>query len=286
MTPLALMKTLVALSIVVGCASCSNRLSDDSDSTDSSWLLVDNFQSGLNHWTHIDVQNDTNPFVANPQIAKIQRDPQSKNQFMLRKPAPDGVVGNRKAIGFRPLPVAVQVGETYTFYTRISVEYFPNNQSFGLASVAAEQIPNNDYNAFEAMIRVTDKAESNGHRNDGTLQVLGGGDMRYSNIVNPTTGKSAQPLRINQWYELWYVVNNSSREQGGQSYDLYLRGGEFSSQQRVFENAQFRMGREKPLAHFMTICNTGPADEPYGNGGVRYDDIYMAAGRQLTTPVK
>ena len=77
---------------------------------------------------------------------------------MLRKPAADGVVGNRKAIGFRPLPVPIQVGETSTLYTRINVEYFPNNHSFGLSNSAASDIPDHGYDALEPMIRITDKA--------------------------------------------------------------------------------------------------------------------------------
>jgi hypothetical protein len=230
------------------------------------WLLVDNFESGFEHWTHSDAQED--------------------NHLMIRKPAAEGIVGNRKAIGFMPLPVDIEVGETYTFYTRFNVEYFPNNQSFGLTSVPASEIPDHDYNSFELMIRVTDKLEGNGYKNDGTLQVLGGGEMRYSNIVNPATGESAQPLQTDEWYEVWYVVNNASRDEGGQRYDLYVRGGEFANQQLVFEGAVFRMQRELPLQNFMTICNTGPHDAPYGNGGVRYDDIYMTPGRNLSSPLQ
>ena len=250
------------------------------------WLLVDNFESGLEQWTHVDVENNTDPFVPDPQIAEIRIDAQTEDHFMLRKPAADGVVGNRKAIGFRPLPVTVQVGETYTFYTRFSVEYFPNNQSFGLANVSAAEIPEHDYNSFELMIRVTDKTEGNGYKNDGTLQVLGGGEMRYSNIIDPATGESAQPLQTDEWYEVWYVANNAPSDAGGQSYNLYIRGGEFKTQQLVFEDAVFRMGRTLPLQYFMTICNTGPQDGPYGNGGVRYDDIYMAPGLNLTSPLQ
>ncbi|MDX1515999.1 MAG: hypothetical protein R3288_04120, partial [Woeseiaceae bacterium] len=142
----------------------------------SPWLLVDDFESGdtLESWTNIDVQNDTNPHVPDPQISEIRRDPGTGNRYMLRKPAADGVVGNRKAIGFISLPVPVPVGATYTFYTRISVEYFPNNQSFGLINVAASDIPAQHYDSFEPMIRITDKPESDGYKNDGTLMVLSG----------------------------------------------------------------------------------------------------------------
>lgn len=276
----------LVLGAILACSACAERPSEQQEKPRSEWLLVDDFESGLEQWTHVDVENNTDPFVPDPQIAEIRVDVQAEDHFMLRKPAADGVVGNRKAIGFRPLPVAVQVGETYTFYTRFSVEYFPNNQSFGLANVPAAEIPEHDYNSFELMIRVTDKTEGNGYKNDGTLQVLGGGEMRYSNIIDPATGESAQPLQTDEWYEVWYVVNNAPDDEGGQSYDLYIRGGEFETQQLVFENAVFRMGRTLPLEHFMTICNTGPHDGPYGNGGVRYDDIYMAPGLNLGSPLQ
>jgi len=231
------------------------------------------------------VQNDTNPHVPNPQVSEIRRDSATGNQYMLRKPAADGVVGNRKAIGFTPLPVPVQVGTTYTFFTRINVEYFPNNQSFGLVNVAASDIPLQHYDSFEPMIRITDKQESDGYKNDGTLTVLSG-KKAYSKIINPATGEPAKPLEPGEWYELWYVVNNARRKTGGQRYDVYLRGGEFETQQLVFKGADFRVQRTLPLTYFMAISNTGPHDAPYGNGGVRYDDVYMAAGRNLYSPLK
>ena len=253
----------------------------------ASWLLVDDFENhtALEGWTNVDVQNDTDPHVPNPQISDVLEDPETGNRFMLRKPAADGIVGNRKAIGFTPLPVSVNVGETYTFYTRVNVEYFPNNHSFGLGNVPIAEIPEYHYDSFEPMIRITDKRESDGFRNDGTLMVLSG-EKSYSRIIDPATGKAAEPLVPGEWYELWYVVNNATREAGGQRYDLLIRGGEFDTQQLVFEKADFRMQRALPLTFFMAISNTGPHDQPYGNGGVRYDDIYMVSGRNLSSPLQ
>jgi len=269
-------------------AACTNISTIQLEESQSTWLLVENFESGspLDSWSHIDVQNDTDPFVPDPQIAEIREEPDNGNRYLIRKPAADGVVGNRKAIGFIPLPVTVQIGETHTFYTRINVEYFPNNHSFGLANVSASDIPDQHYDSFEPMIRVTDKWESNGSKNDGTLMVLSGNNKAYRRIINPENGENAEPLRTGEWYELWYVVNNAPHDEGGQRYDLYVRGGEFETRRLVFEGADFRMRRTLPLLSFMTICNTGPRDRPYGNGGVRYDDIYMAPGRNLTSPLQ
>jgi len=75
------------------------------------------------------------------------------------------------------------------------------------------------------------------------------------------------------------VVNNAAYEAGGQRYDLYIRGGEFAAQQLVCAGAEFRMQRTLPLIFFMAISNTGSHKAPYGNGGVRYDDIYMVLGQ-------
>lgn len=251
------------------------------------WLLVDDFESGptLNGWMNVDAQNDTNPHVPTPQVSEIRVESGNGNRYMIRKPAADGVVGNRKAIGLKPLPTPVQVGETYTFYTRLNVEYFPNNHSFGLANVAAAEIPAYHYDAFEPMIRITDKFESYGYKNDGTLMVLSG-NKSYSKIKNAETGGPANPMQPGAWYEVWYVVNNATYGESGQRYDLYVRGGEFATQQLAYQGAIFRMQRELPLTSFMAICNTGPAKAPYGNGGVRYDDIYMSAGRNLSSPVQ
>ena len=238
----------------------------------------------MDNWTNIDVQNETDPHTPDPQITKILSEEKTGNRYMLRKPAADGVTGNRKAIGFVPLPEPVAVGETYTFFTRVNVEHFPNNHSFGLSNVSASDILGLGYESFEPMIRITDKLESDGYKNDGTLMVLTA-DKAYAKIINPASGRPARPLRSGQWYELWYVVNNGQRDAGGQRYDLYVRGGEFATQQLVFKGAEFRMQRTMPLTFFMAISNTGPHKAPYGNGGVRYDDIYMAPGRRLSSPL-
>jgi len=274
---------LLAGALLIG-AGCSSGLIAKNGELPA-WQLIDDFETdqSLKAWTRIDAQNETDPFVPNPQISDIRVE--DGNKYLLRRPAADGVVGNRKAITATPLPEPIAVGETYTLYTRVNVEFFPNNHSFGLANVPLAEIGDQNYNAFEPMIRITDKFESDGFKNDGTLMVLVE-HKAYSKIANPVTGESAKPLVPDTWYEIWCVVNNSPREAGGQTYDLYVRGGEFADQQLVFEGASFRMQREAPLGFFMTIANTGPKDKPYGNGGVRYDDIYMVPGRRLTSPLK
>ncbi|MEP4891892.1 MAG: hypothetical protein ABJV04_17860 [Aliiglaciecola sp.] len=256
--------------------------------TATDWILIDNFETdnSLAKWTKADTKNDTSPKVHSPQITERQKDvtAHSENVYLIKKPAAEGIVGNRKALTYAALPQRVEVGETYTFYTRINVESFPNNHAFGISNMSPSDIELHDYNAFEATLRVTDKAESNGHKNTGALMVKT--QQGYANIVNNRTGKDAKPLVPGLWYEIWYVVNNRIKSDGGQTYDVYFKGGnEFPEQQKVYSNASFRMQRELPLTHFLMNCNTGPKKQPYGNGGLKYDDLYMTKGHNLQSPL-
>lgn len=247
--------------------------------------MIDNFESPnpLNEWIQVDTQNDTNPRVENPQISEVRSEEGESNHFFIKKPAAEGVVGNRKALSYRKLPTSVAIGEVFTFYARINIEYFPNNHVFGLSNLQPNEINLNDYNALEPSLRITDKFESNGFKNDGTLMVRKDGG--YAKIFNQRANREAKPLQTNTWYEVWFVVNNIKVSEEGQYYDVYLQGGdEFPTQQKVYAKAEFRMKRELPLIYFLANCNTGPADKPYGNGGVRYDDLYMVKGEVLTTP--
>ncbi len=249
----------------------------------SAWLLVDDFESNdLSSWYKRDTENQTSPLIKNPQVTEIRREA-SGNHYLIKKPAHEGVVGNRKALSFVKLPKSIEVGATATIYTRFQVEHFPNNHIFGLSNLDPEGITKHDYNAFEPSLRITDKAESDGSKNDGTLMVKL--DKGYANVRNYARQESAKPLQEKLWYEVWYVVNNAPLSEGGQQYDVYLRGGEFTQQKLVYRSADFRIKRELPLNYFLANCNTGPINKPYGNGGVLYDDIYLAFGSELSTPL-
>ena len=105
----------------------SNDTTSLADNTQ--WMLVDNFEHAtpLLNWQKMDTDNNTRPFISDPQVTEVRLDEQSNNHYLLKKPAAEGVVGNRKAMSIIKLPSEVAVGETFTFYTRIKVEYFPNN---------------------------------------------------------------------------------------------------------------------------------------------------------------
>lgn len=250
----------------------------------SSWIRIDDFESSdsIESWTLVDTRNDTDPRVENPQITEVRAE--NDNNYLLKKPAAEGIIGNRKALSYMKLPVPVKVGETYTFYVRFNVEYFPNNHVFGMSNLEPDGINQYDYDAFESTLRITDKHESDGTKNDGTLMVRKDGG--YAKIRNELAGKVSGPLQTDTWYEAWLVADNRKANEGGQKYDVYLRGGdEFPEQLKVYVEADFRMKRELPLIYFLANCNTGPVDNPYGNGGLRYDDIYMAPGVVLTAPI-
>ena len=135
----------------------------------------------------------------------------------------------------------------------LNVEAFPNDHVFGLSNMGPEGIIEHAYDAFEPTVRITD---------------------RY-----------ARPLEPGAWYEIWLVVNNSSPANGGQIYDMYMRGGsEFPEQAIVYSGADFRMKRNLAIIYFSATRNTGSKEKPYGNGGVKYDDLYMKRGVDLLTP--
>lgn len=248
------------------------------------WIKIDDFETGnLTGWIKADTKNETDPLLPKPQITEIRAE-DSGNRFLIKKPAKDGVVGNRKALTYKKLPIPIPAGATYTIYSRFLVEEFPNNHVFGLSNLPPKEIELHDYNAFEPTLRVTDKLESDGTRNTGALMVRTGSG--YSNVQNYARQRSSEPLQPGIWYQVWWVVNNANLAEGGQTYDVYLKGGEFKQQVKVFEGASFRMKRTRPIQYFLMNCNTGPIDAPYGNGGLAYDDLYMHKGLSLAIPPK
>jgi len=279
-------KRLALLGWILVVSACAHQNTNDASYEAADWKKIDDFESHapLNDWTMIDTFNQTQPKIDNPQITEIREEANIDNRYLIKKPAADGVLGNRKALTFKKLPVAIGVGETYTFYARVNVQAFPNNHVLGLSNLDPEGIIENDYNSLEPSLRITDRFDGNvNFQNDGTLAVRKG-DW-YERIINDKTQSYASPMQPNTWYEIWTVVNNNKLAEGGQKYDVYIRGGdEFPSRQKVYTGADFRMKRELPISYIYATCNGGPIDTPYGNGGVRYDDFYMAAGTVLSAP--
>jgi hypothetical protein len=277
---------LSILTLIVAVRLVGQGVPTESVIQTSSWIKIDDFESAnsLKNWTLADTQNETNPRVENPQVTEV-RDEDGRNKFLIKKPAPEGIIGNRKALSFRELPITINVGEIYTFHLRLNVEYFSNNHVFGLSNLDVEGIKEQAYNALEPSLRVTDRYDRQLEaKNDGTLMVKK--DPWYDKIYNSKADRIAKPMEPSTWYEIWMVINNGKISEGGQTYDVYIKGGkEFPTQQKVYTRADFRMKRALPLRYFMANCNTGSVDKPYGNGGLRYDDLYMTAGVVLTSPL-
>ena len=280
-------KRLALLGCLLVFSACTHQKTERTANALADWTKIDDFESEapLADWTIIDTLNQTEPKIENPQLTEVRKDTNSNNRYLIKKPAADGVLGNRKALTFKKLPVSIGVGETYTFYARVNVQAFPNNHVLGLSNLDPEGIIENDYNSLEPSLRITDRFDGNvNFQNDGTLAVRKG--KWYERIINEKTQSYASPMQTDRWYEIWTVVDNRKLADGGQKYDVYIRGGdEFPSQQKVYTGADFRMKRELPITYIYATCNGGPSDNPYGNGGVRYDDFYMAAGTILSTPV-
>jgi len=278
----SLTQRLALLCCMLAASACTLNTSNES----SDWTIIDDFESEapLADWTMIDTFNQTQPKIENPQLTEVRKEDGSNNRYLIKKPAADGVLGNRKALTFKKLPVAIGVGETYTFYARVNVEAFPNNHVLGLSNLDPAGIIENDYNSLEPSLRITDRFDGNvNFQNDGTLAVRKG--KWYERIINEKTKSYASPMQTDTWYEIWTVVNNDKAAAGGQKYDVYIRGGdEFPTRQKVYTGADFRMKRELPITYIYATCNGGPIDTPYGNGGVRYDDFYMTAGTVLSAP--
>jgi len=241
-------KRLALLCCILLVSACAYQNTYNTSNESTNWEKIDDFESdaSLKDWTMIDTFNQTQPKIDNPQVTQVREEVGIDNHYLIKKPAADGILGNRKALSFKKLPTAIGVGETYTFYARVNVQAFPNNHVLGLSNLDSEGIIENDYNSLEPSLRITDRYDGNvNFKNDGTLAV----------------------------------------RKGGQKYDVYIRGGdEFPSQQKVYTGADFRMKRELPITYIYATCNGGPIDTPYGNGGVRYDDFYMAEGTVLSAP--
>lgn len=104
--------------LLVACSGLLACSQNNQNAPSAKWLLVDNFEQPLKGWTKADTDNQTQPYVANPQVTKIEVEETAKgiNHILIKKPAEKGIVGNRKALSYKKLPKTVPVGETYTFF--------------------------------------------------------------------------------------------------------------------------------------------------------------------------
>ena len=283
-TGLATFSFALMVTLSTSCSTTSHHQSPN-------WLIIDDFEASdaLDKWTLYDAQNETIPKIDNPQVTEIRQESVINNgkvnKYLIKKAGPDGIYGNRKALSFRKLPKAIEVGEIYTLYMRLNVKSFDNNHVFGLSNMQPEKIKKLAYEAFEPTLRITDRFDPHvNEQNNGAMQVRN--NPWYDVVYNKKEDRKVNPFETNTWYEVWMVVNNQKKSVGGQRYDVYVKGGkEFPIQQKVYTGADFRIKRELPLIYFQATCNSGPVDAPFGNGGLRYDDLYMVKGVELSSPL-
>lgn len=77
-----LILTALICCAVAACSLASQNAVVAADQS-SSWMLVDDFESGssLKGWTNIDLQNETKPFIPNPQIAEVRAEAGVSNHY-------------------------------------------------------------------------------------------------------------------------------------------------------------------------------------------------------------
>jgi len=111
-------KQIALLCCMIVLSACTSQNTHDTSHESADWTKIDDFESEapLNDWTMIDTLNQTQPKIDNPQLTQVRKETNIDNRYLIKKPAIDGVLGNRKALTFKKLPVAIGVGETYTFY--------------------------------------------------------------------------------------------------------------------------------------------------------------------------
>jgi len=215
-------KLIALLCCVLVVSACTHQNTLNISPVSGDWEKIDDFESEapLADWTMIDTFNQTQPKIENPQVTEVRREANSNNRYLIKKPAADGVLGNRNALTFKKLPIAIGVGETYTFYARVNVQAFPNNHVLGLSNLDPQGIIENDYNSLEPSLRITDRFDGNvNFQNDGTLAVRKGN--WYERIINEKTKTYASPMQTDTWYEIWTVVNNSKLAVSKPTKSLY-----------------------------------------------------------------
>lgn len=71
--------------LLVACSGLLACSQNNQNAPSAKWLLVDNFEQPLRGWTKADTDNQTQPYVANPQVTKIEVEDTTKgiNHFLI-----------------------------------------------------------------------------------------------------------------------------------------------------------------------------------------------------------
>lgn len=224
----------------------------------NSWQLVANFetQDALDGWSL---------FNADAEDVQWEVEPSGNAYLSVRATAEPFT----RTMLIAPLPHTVEVADVVTLYGRMQPESHAVNTVWGLSGQAASAFPSLTYDAFEVIGRMMDDATDYITIRDGESYV-------------PARGGDVGDLRLDTWYEYWFVVRNGGEASGGQTFDVYWRRDDNDAEPaKVYTNADFRISEEAPLTQFAIIANDGANG---ANGRMRFDDIFLVDGEVLSRP--
>jgi hypothetical protein len=82
------------------------------------------------------------------------------------------------------------------------------------------------------------------------------------------------------WYETWFVLDSTT-----QTYDAYIKGGDWAEQTQIVTGAAFRKQGTDPQNRFYMRMSTGDIANPKSVDKVLIDDLTVdTTGENLTTP--
>lgn len=82
------------------------------------------------------------------------------------------------------------------------------------------------------------------------------------------------------WYETWFVLNSTT-----QTYDVYIKGGDWAEQTQIVSGAAFRNQGTDPQNRFYVRMSTGDILNPKSVDKIWLDDLTVdTSGQNLTTP--
>jgi hypothetical protein len=104
------------------------------------------------------------------------------------------------------------------------------------------------------------------------------GSMDFYNLDTYTL--ILETLPGDTWYEVWFVIDADNR-----SYDAYVKGGTaYPTQTQVVDDFGWRNQTLEVLDTMVMTTSAGTLVDPKGLDSVLIDDIYMAAGAELSSP--
>jgi hypothetical protein len=148
-----------------------------------------------------------------------------------------------------------------TAFVRFFIPGQDHNINFGLSAEADAS----GYGDFETQLR-------SAYFEEGKLQVRDEGDF-----------VDAADIQAGTWYSAWYQIHNAEGT-AADSWNLYLKGGEFSNATLIKTGIGFRNGTSESLKSFLWIVSAITVDDE-GREEIYFDDLFVDVGHaNLTDP--